>query len=201
MINKDTLNTLLKVFNRVKPLLICVVVVLILRATGILSAVSSATQYALLQTGARDAAPDDGFRSKKFDYDFALTNINQEKLDFQTMKGKVIFINVWATWCGPCRVEMPSIQNLYNSVNRDSVNFIMLSVDQKDPQKKVAAYLADKGFTFPVYFPDGNLPEQLQVRSIPATFVISKEGKIVFNEYGAANYDTPEFRDFLKSLR
>jgi thiol-disulfide isomerase/thioredoxin len=107
---------------------------------------------------------------------------------------------VWATWCGPCRAEMPSIQGLYNSIDHSKVEFIMLAVDQKDPYQRVPAYVKDKGYNFPVYYPAGDLPSLLRVSSIPATFVISKEGKVVFREAGAANYDTDEFRSFLQKL-
>ena len=76
----------------------------------------------------------------------------------------------------------------------------MLAVDQKDPHKKVEAYIRDKGFTFPVYLPSGSLPPQLQVNTIPATLVVDKEGKIVFRENGAANYGTEEFTSFIMGL-
>jgi thiol-disulfide isomerase/thioredoxin len=191
-------NSLIKIFNVVKPWLWAVGIVLLLRYTGMLAGVSSVTQQALLKTGIMDASPDEEIAMRKFDYDFSLLDVNRNPLSIESLKGKVIFINVWATWCGPCRAEMPSIQALYNSVDRNKVEFIMLAVDQKDPYQKVTAYIKDKEYSFPVYFPDGNLPSLLRVPSIPATFVISKEGKVVFREAGAANYDTDEFRAFLQ---
>lgn len=190
-----------KFIRAAKPWLIFVAVVVLLRYTGILSAVSSGTQYALMQTGLMDADPSSAVDAdKRFTYNFSLMDMNKRTVDMQSMKGKVIFINVWATWCGPCRVEMPSIENLYKSVDHDKVQFVMLSVDQRDPYEKVSKYLSDKGYSFPVYFPDGALPELLQVRSIPATMVINKEGKVVYRKTGTANYDTEEFRSFLQKL-
>jgi thiol-disulfide isomerase/thioredoxin len=176
---------------------------LVLRYTGALGSISTVAQSALFKTGVMDATPEDPVGSaaaKKFNYDFSLYDVNGNKVDVTSFKGKVIFINLWATWCGPCRVEMPSIQNLYNSVDKDKIVFVMLALDQKDPFNKVNAYIRDKEFTFPIYFPATALPEMLQVRSIPTTFVINAEGEVVHKQMGTANYDTDEFRTFLKNL-
>lgn len=189
-----------RIFKVAKPWLFYIALFLVLRYTGLIGAVSSVTQQALMKTGAMDASPGKDAAEKKFNYDFALQDLNRNTLRVESLKGKTLFINVWATWCGPCRVEMPSIQSLYDQVDHSKVEFIMLAVDQKDPHRKVEAYIRDKGFTFPVYLPSGSLPSQLQVNSIPATFVVSREGKIVFRETGAANYGTEEFRNFLMGL-
>ena len=66
--------------------------------------------------------------------------------------------------------------------------------------EKIRKYITDKEYTFPVYVPASLLPNQLQVGMIPSTFVINSEGRIVSSETGAANYDTPEFREFLQKL-
>ena len=116
------------------------------------------------------------------------------------LKGKVIFLNLWATWCGPCRLEMPSIQNLYNSVDKDKVAFVMLSLDQENQEGKIIQFIKDKGFTFPVYQPASALPNLLRVTTIPTTFIISPDGKVKSKKTGMANYDTEEMREFLKSL-
>jgi thiol-disulfide isomerase/thioredoxin len=189
-----------RVFSIVKPWILFFGVLIILRVTGLFSAVSSASQYVLLQTGVMDATPVEIPGNKTFNYDFSLSDIDKNPLAMESLKGKVIFINVWATWCGPCRAEMPSIQRLYESVDREKVAFVMLSVDKDDAHTKVKKFLASKEYTFPAYFPSGKLPEMLKVRSIPATFVVNKEGKVVFREMGAANYDTEEFRKFIEGL-
>lgn len=176
---------------------------LVLRYTGALGSISTAAQSALLKTGAMDVSPADPApvtAAKKFDYDFSLLDADGNRVDVASFKGKVIFINLWATWCGPCRVEMPSIQSLYNTVDKDKVVFVMLALDQKDPFNKVNKYIRDKEFTFPVYFPATSLPEMLQVRSIPTTFVINSQGVVVHKQMGTANYDTEEFKTFLKNL-
>jgi thiol-disulfide isomerase/thioredoxin len=188
-----------KIFNVIKPWIFYIGLFLILRFTGLISYVSTVTQQALFKTGVLDASVNTELdvAAKKFDYSFSVYDLNKNKLDVSTLKGKTLFINLWATWCGPCRVEMPSIQNLYNSADKDKVVFIMLALDQKDPYNKVASYIDDKKFSFPVYLPGSRLPDLLQVKSIPTTFVVNPEGTIVLKETGAANYDTEEFRNFL----
>jgi len=147
-----------------------------------------------------DARPEEPAVAKKFNYNFSIKDLSGNVTDVQEFKGKTIFLNIWATWCGPCRMEMPSIQNLYSQVDKDKIVFVMLSVDRLEDVNKVKDFVKDKEYTFPVYTPAGTLPNQLQVTIIPSTFVISPDGKIVSSESGAANYDTPEFKAFLEKL-
>ncbi len=132
-------------------------------------------------------------------YDLSLVTLDGEKLSPQDLKGKVVFMNIWATWCPPCVAEMPGIHQLYQLVNQEEIVFVMLSVD--DDKDKLKRFMERKGYTFPVYILEDNLPEIYQTQSIPTTFVISPEGKIVFKEEGMANYDTEDFRQFLQGLR
>ncbi len=187
-----------KIFSTLKPWLLVVSLFLLMRFTGAGVAINTAAQSALMKTGVMDVSVDDGETlSKKFDYDFTLLDVNQNHVDASSFKGKTIFINLWATWCGPCRVEMPSIQKLYETADKDKVVFIMLALDQKDPFRKVSKFIEDKQFTFPVYYPASTLPQILQVPTIPTTFVIGPDGKVVHKQVGVANYDTEEFRTFL----
>ena len=129
-------------------------------------------------------------------YDLSLVTLDGKKLLPETLKNKVVFMNIWATWCPPCVAEMPGIHQLYQSLNKEEVIFVMLSVD--DDREKLRRFVERKGYTFQVYLPAAPLPEVYQSSSIPTTFVISPEGKIVFKKEGMANYDTEEFRQFLK---
>jgi thiol-disulfide isomerase/thioredoxin len=176
-------------------------VLLVMRYTGVLSSISYVTGRALLQTGAMNANTDERLAAKNFNYNFKITDLEGKVVDFKVFKGKTIFLNLWATWCGPCRFEMPSIQKLYDKADKEKVVFVMLSLDHdKDSREKVVKFIHDKEYTFPTYLPQGYLPDQLQVRTIPTTFVISPEGKIVSQESGAANYDTEDFQKFLQKI-
>ena len=187
-----------KIFSTLKPWLLVIALFLLMRFTGVGVAINTVAQSALMKTGVMDVSVDaDETLSKKFDYDFTLLDANQNRVDVSSFKGKTIFINLWATWCGPCRVEMPSIQKLYDTADKDKVVFIMLALDQKDPFNKVSRFIKDKEFTFPIYYPASTLPQILQVPTIPTTFVVSPDGKVVHKQVGVANYDTEEFRTFL----
>lgn len=137
---------------------------------------------------------------KVFSYSFLLKDLDGKSISFDQYKGKVVFINLWATWCGPCRNEMPGIQKLYDAVGNDDIVFVMLSVDREGEQRKVSSYVAANKYSFPVFMPSGNLPEQLNVPSIPTTFIIGKDGKIALHHVGSTNYNTEKYRRLLQDL-
>lgn len=168
--------------------------------TGLLSSISFLAQSAVLKTGLMNASVEIVEDDINFNYDFQIKDLNGNKLDFAQFKNKVVFLNLWATWCGPCRAEMPTIQKLYEKMEDDpNVVFVMLSIDKDKDLPKVIKYLKDKEYTFKGYMPSGYLTEQLNVPSIPTTFVISKEGKIITKEVGTTNFNTSRFYKFLKS--
>ena len=189
-----------QLLNFLKPAAIAFALVLLLQVTGLMSSASYLSQRALLATGLKDASTAKVGKEEDFDFNFTVKDLKGNKLPFDQFKGKVIFLNMWATWCGPCRAEMPGIQNLYSKVNKDKITFIMLSIDKDGDKGKIVDYLEKRAFTFPAYQPSGYLTEQLQIPSIPTTFVISKEGKIVMKEVGSMSYDTPKFQKFLEEL-
>src|SRR5688572_5340425 len=193
-------DALRNAWNYLKSWVIFVAVLLVLRYTGALSGISVLTGRALMETGIMDVNLEEPAVAKKFNYNFTIKDLNGNVLDVKDLKGKTIFLNLWATWCGPCRMEMPSIQNLYNQVDKEKIMFIMLSIDRQSDIEKIRSYIKDKEYTFPVYTPASLLPNQLQVGMIPSTFVVDSTGRIVASEKGAANYDTPEFKASLEKL-
>jgi thiol-disulfide isomerase/thioredoxin len=185
----------------IKPWLLIIAIFLILHFTGAISSLSNLAGSVVMSTGAMDAsAPTAPPEQKDFDYNFQLRDISGKTVNMTDFKNKTIFLNLWATWCGPCRMEMPSIQNLYDQVDRNKIVFIMLSLDNPAHDSKVSQYVNKEAFTFPVYRPIDELPAQLRVPSIPTTFIISPEGKIVTKNVGAANYDNKGFKKFLEEL-
>jgi thiol-disulfide isomerase/thioredoxin len=188
-------------FNAMKPFLSVAVLLIVLRYTGAISGISYLGGSAMIKTGLLDADPAaEDISPANFNYDFEIQDLEGKVIDFNQFKGKVVFLNLWATWCGPCRVEMPAIQSLYNSVDTTKIKFVMLSLDKMEHHKKIVNYISEKGFTFPVYQPLGSLTKQLQVRSIPTTFVIGVNGEIKSKEVGTTNFDTKEFRTYLQGL-
>ncbi len=192
---------MLRIFEFAKPFIVAFIIIALLQLTGLFGDVAALTQQAALSTGLMNASiPMTDRNQENFDFGFTLKDSLGNKFNAGQFKGKVIFLNVWATWCGPCRAEMPAIHKLYNKVKDDRIVFIMLSIDKDQAAQKVKAYVRKNKYTFPVYMPSGYLTEQLNVPSIPTTFVISKEGKIVMKEVGTKNYNTNKFMRFLNEL-
>ena len=187
-----------KVFEFVKPWALFIVLFLVLRYTGLLSGLSVAAQSALISTGALDINPEKNLPAAPwFNYNFSVKDLEGKTVDMNELKGKVIFLNLWATWCGPCRAEMPSIQKLYDKVKGDKIAFVMLSLDTDENAPKINRFIEQYSFSFPVYRPATAMPNQLRVSTIPTTFVVGIDGKIKMKKTGTANYDTEEFEKFL----
>jgi thiol-disulfide isomerase/thioredoxin len=126
---------------------------------------------------------------------FNLKDINGNVVNLESMKGKKVFVNLWATWCPPCRKEMPSIQKLSAEVNKSNVVFVMLSLD--DDFEKAKSYVQENNLMLPIYYPAETLPELFNVNGIPATFIFNEKGKLIKRVDGMDNYDSGKYRDLL----
>jgi len=126
--------------------------------------------------------------------------IDCKTIDLQQQKGKVVFINFWATWCPPCRAEMPSVNRFYQKLKNDP-NIVFLSVDVDNKLNNSLAFMKNSGYQIPVYGGrlDG-LPTPFYSGTIPKTLVIDKRGLVVFNHTGKASYDGDEFARFVTGL-
>lgn len=114
-------------------------------------------------------------------------------------KGKVLFINFWATWCPPCREEMPSINSLQNKLKDNKrVEIMMVEVDKKP--EAAANFMTTRAYNLPVYSRSSLIPPEIFDGNLPTTMVISQDGRIVYHHIGAANYDHPDFLKFINDL-
>jgi len=111
----------------------------------------------------------------------------------------VVFINFWASWCPPCRAEMPSLENLYQKLKADD-RFVFLFMNEDDDRNKAIQYLKKNHFTIPLFYLSGNVPREIFSGSLPTTVILDKEGKIVLKHQGMAGYDTEDFIRQLKEL-
>src|SRR5262245_56215355 len=147
MNNKERATSrLTQLFGLVKPFLAAVLVVLALQATGLISSVSYFSQWALLHSGFKDADTEADVSADTFDYQFMIKDLKGNRYSFEKYKNKVVFLNVWAQWCGPCRAEMAVIQKLYERTDTSRVAFVMLSIDKDADLRKVTGYLEKGGF-------------------------------------------------------
>ena len=121
-------------------------------------------------------------------------------VDLGNLKGKVVFLNFWATWCPPCIAEMPAINKLHEKFKNDeSVVFIL--VDADGDLKKSQVFMDRKKFGLPVYAVASEIPEQLFKGSLPTTVVFDKSGRVAYNEIGAADYSNQKFIAFIDKLK
>jgi thiol-disulfide isomerase/thioredoxin len=130
------------------------------------------------------------------EYHWPLQTPNGERTNLSVSEGKVVLINFWATWCPPCVAEMPSLQQLYDHYG-DRVDFYFVSAESPD---KIAAFMAKKGYSFPVYLQKHQAPPPIETNSLPTTYVISKDGEIVIDKTGAADWDSDTVKQVLDGL-
>ena len=135
--------------------------------------------------------------------DLSAINFKDSKnnmVSLSDFKGKIVFINFWATWCPPCLAEMPSVNKLYQQFGNDE-DVIFLLVDADSNFTKAQAYFDRKKYTMPIYTFASSLPKEIYSGSLPTTVVFDKKGRIAYNGIGAANYANPKFISFIKELK
>ncbi|MEH6305998.1 redoxin family protein [Olivibacter sp. CPCC 100613] len=116
------------------------------------------------------------------------------------LKGKVIFINFWATWCPPCIAEMPSLQNLYNMKKQDE-ELVFLFVETDGNLKKAIKFMNKNQYDLPTYTPNSPIPADLLGSTIPTTVILNKSGEIAFKHEGMADYSHPDATRLLDKLK
>jgi thiol-disulfide isomerase/thioredoxin len=120
-----------------------------------------------------------------------------ELISTETLKGKIVFINFWATWCPPCLAEMSSIQNLYDRFRNDKrVVFIMADVDHKLIES--TNFLSKRSIDLPVYEPHTLPGDALYNGTLPTTVIIDKQGMVLLHHSGLGRYDTPSIMNLLE---
>lgn len=139
---------------------------------------------------------DEEDREKISNYNWVLENNRKDRVEFSEFKNEVIVVNFWATWCPPCIAEMPSFQKVYEDY-QDKVKFVFVSGEQHET---VENFLKRKRFTFPTYKMLTKAPEPMNGKTLPTTYVISKDGSIVIDKVGAADWNSEKFRTTLDKL-
>ncbi len=133
------------------------------------------------------------------DYSWRIEDLDGKTSTLEKYKGKPIFLNVWATWCGPCRQEMPSIARLAANPKLKDVAFLCVSQDQS--MAEVKGYLARVGAQpMTMLHSVSPAPGPFQSDGIPATFVIAPDGRIVRTQIGSIDWDDPKVVELLEGL-
>jgi peroxiredoxin len=120
-----------------------------------------------------------------------LTDLQETPVSLDAYAGSVILINNWATWCPPCKIEMPELQAYYTA--HAAEGFVVVAIESGEPADQVAAFVKDYGMTFPVWLdPQGKALEILENWNLPSSYVIDREGTMRFSWTGGINQSTLE---------
>jgi len=131
--------------------------------------------------------------------DFTLRDVNGRTVTLASLKGKVILLNFWATWCPPCKAEMPSMNKLYNEIKAKGFEVVAVSTD--NGFSPVKEFLAKTHLDFTVLFDEQKVvAREYKVFSMPTTFLIDRNGFIVEKFYGEYEWTDPEVRKQIEKL-
>ena len=131
---------------------------------------------------------------------FKLRNIkgNYESLD--SYRGEVVVLNFWATWCAPCRIEMPSFEKLYRRYRSEGVTVLAITLD-KNSENKIKSFVDEYGLSFPILLDEKGEVERLYPSmTIPFTYIIDRQGRIVARVDGAKNWESSETFEAIEYL-
>ncbi len=133
--------------------------------------------------------------------DFTLQDMDGKPYALHDFRGKVVLVNFWATWCPPCRKEMPALEALYQKLGDES--FAVLAVNQWEDPDHVFAYTGELNVfpTFPILFdPESTISEDYGVKGLPTSFLIDKQGRLAYRAVGGRAFDHPQVEQLVRML-
>jgi peroxiredoxin len=130
---------------------------------------------------------------------FELKDPAGKPLSLKDFRGKVVFLNFWATWCPPCIEEMPAMEKLHQELEKDGL--VMLAVNFQEGPERVKEFFTQHNLTFtPLLDRDGKVTEQYQAWGLPVSVVINRRGQIAARATGSKDWHSDEARQFFKKL-
>ncbi len=132
--------------------------------------------------------------------DFSLGDLDGGTVRLSDLRGQVVIVNFWATWCPPCRFEIPSMQRTWDAVRGTGI--VLLAVHVGGDEDKVWQFATDYAVDFPVLLdPDSAVTDAWPVIGLPTTFVVDPSGRIAYRAIGGREWDDPRLLDQIKQLR
>jgi cytochrome c biogenesis protein CcmG/thiol:disulfide interchange protein DsbE len=124
-------------------------------------------------------------------WEIELIDINKNKLKLSELKGSVLFVNFWATWCESCIEELPAIEGLFRNLS-ENPKFKLITILYKDNGDRAFSYMKENGYTFPIYLnPDGSAAKKFGITGVPETFIIDKKGVLRDKVIGPEDWNSP----------
>jgi peroxiredoxin len=131
--------------------------------------------------------------------DFTLRSLEGENVKLSELRGNVVMINFWASWCGPCRQEMPLLESLYQRYN--ALGFELLGVNVEQDVDDAKRWLADRPVSFPVLLdPENELTKIYQVKAMPSTILVDRDGNVRHLHKGYKPGDEDTYQQLVRSL-
>ena len=131
--------------------------------------------------------------------DFTLNDLKGNQVTLKNFKGRVVFLNFWATWCPPCRREMPAMEHLYKKLKDRGL--VILAVDMQESEKLVKAFMSDFSLSFPALLDlDGDISFLYGIRGLPSTYIIDREGMIIGKAVGPRDWASQDALQLFQSL-
>lgn len=141
--------------------------------------------------------------------DFTAVTLEGEPVSLSDYEGRVVMVNIWATWCAPCREEMPSMQRMYEELADTDFEILAVSVDSRigeinltgQPGGNLGAFAAEMGLTFPIlHDPDAEIQRVYQTTGVPETFLVGRDGVIYKKVAGGTNWNAPVNLELVRRL-
>ncbi len=131
--------------------------------------------------------------------DFTLKDVHGKPVRLKELRGKLVFLNFFATWCGPCREEIPGMEQLHRAY--DGKGLVFLAVDVREGAKGVRAFLGELRVSFAaVLDEDGSISHEYGVRALPVSFLVGRDGMILWRAIGAREWNTPQARRYFEQM-
>lgn len=131
--------------------------------------------------------------------DFALEDLSSRRLRLKDLRGKVVFLNFWATWCIPCRQEMPTMEKLHREFKGQGLEVV--AINFREDKKEVRKFFGELGLTFTALLDrDGKVSEEYGAWSVPLSYFINRRGEFVGKVFGSREWDSQEARGFFRTL-
>jgi thiol-disulfide isomerase/thioredoxin len=130
---------------------------------------------------------------------YSATRLDGSPYAVGEQKGKALLLNVWATWCGPCRYEIPELKKMQAELGPKGLEVVGIAVDEKpDNERDVKAFVAEKAIDYPVVLdPDGKILLLLETSTVPTTVLLDKSGQVVWYSVGIVQSNNPALADAL----
>ncbi|VAX22881.1 hypothetical protein MNBD_NITROSPINAE01-767 [hydrothermal vent metagenome] len=132
--------------------------------------------------------------------DFTLPSLDGEMVSLSGLRGKWVMLNFWATWCGPCVVEIPMLNNLYKKLKKENFEILAVNIENLSDEK-IKTFVSDLAMSFPVLLDKSQEIQRLYgIKSLPYTYIIDPDGNVVAKADGMREWDSKEVVDYIRGL-